>query len=862
MNGEMSSRLRVTIDGKFFRLGAKKFCVKGVTYGPFAPDAAGEQFGTPEQARRDFELISELGANTLRIYYGPPRWFLDLAHSFGLKLLVDIPWSKHLCFLEDERHREGAFEAVRQAVRQCAGHPAVFAFSVVNEIPSDIARWSGAGDVGEFLDDLVDAAKEIDPHCLCTMGNYPPTEFLRPRNLDFLTFNVYLHQQRPLENYLARLQMIADTKPIMLGEFGLDSIREGEAHKCEVLSWQIETAYRGGLAGAFVYAFTDDWFKDGVQITDWQFGLVTRDRQRKPSFEVVKEKFAVAPYFPLSAYPRVSVVVASYNGGKTLKACLESLEHLNYPDYEVVLVDDGSTDNSQQIAANYPKIKNIRQPNMGLSVARNTGIHAATGEIVAFTDSDCRADEDWLYYLIGDLLNSKFTGIGGHNFLPPEDSPTATCVMASPGGPAHVMLTDRLAEHIPGCNMAFYRWALLEIEGFDPIYRKAGDDVDVCWRLMQRGYRIGFSSAGFVWHYRRSTVQAYLKQQQGYGEAEALLIRKHPEYFNSVGGSIWHGRIYTSSKFGIETSKPIIYHGVFGSGFFQTLYTPTPTMALMMATSLEYHVLVTVPLLVLSVPFRDLLSLGVASALISIATCIVAGFQAEIPKNKRLWWSKPLVAALFFLQPIYRGYARYKSRLSLKQTPPAPPDARVAATELREKGETLDVVEYWAGHWVERLDFLGVLLRRLDDQGWQNKTDAGWSEYDVEIYGSRWAYLQLMTVAEPHGGGRQLFRVRLQTRWSLLAKVAFFSALAFELLIIGFVGTTIPWLWLLLLLQVLLAWFLEVEQRDLQRLIIAMMDDIARQKGLYKIDNAAKKKAAELEAAKFAPKAIEPKPGS
>ncbi len=848
MSDENHAQHRVTVDGKFFRLGSRKFHVKGVTYGPFKPDATGHPFASPEQTRQDFGLARELGANVLRIYNTPPRWFLDLAQEFGLRLLIDIPWNKHLCFLEKDEHRDGALKTVRDCIRQCGGHASVFAFSIVNEIPSDIARWSGASEVEDFLDELIDAAKEIDPGCLCTMGNYPPTEFLRPKNLDFLTFNVYLHQPKPFENYLARLQMIADAKPVMLGEFGMDSLREGEAHKCETLAWQIELAFRAGMAGAIVYAFTDDWFKDGVQINDWQFGVVTISRERKDSFEVVKKKFAEAPYFPLAASPKVSVVVASYNGAKTLKSCLDSLSRLNYPDYEVILVDDGSTDTTQNIAANYPKIRNIKQVNLGLSVARNTGIHAATGEIVAFTDSDCRADEDWLYYLIGDLLNSKFTGIGGHNFLPPEDSLTAACVMTSPGGPAHVMLTDRLAEHIPGCNMAFYRWALLEIDGFDPIYRKAGDDVDVCWRLMQRGYRIGFSSAGFVWHYRRSTVQAYLKQQQGYGEAEALLVRKHPEYFNSVGGSIWHGRIYTASKFGVETRKPIIYHGVWGSGFFQTLYTPLPAMALMMATSLEYHVLVTLPLLVLSVPFRDLLPLGIVSALVSIATCAVAGFQADLPRNKRRWWSHPLIALLFFLQPIYRGYARYKGRLILKQTPPAPTEA-LAALELKDKGEPLDTIEYWVETWADRVEFLQGILARLDEQGWQNKADAGWSEYDIEIYGSRWAYLQLTSVAEPHNAGRQLFRVRLKTKWSLLAKVAFFSALALELLVIGFVATELPWLWMLLLVQVVFAWFLEVEQRDFQRLIIAIVDRVAQRKGLYKIDNEAKRQAAARKAA-------------
>src|SRR5580704_9778963 len=244
--------------------------------------------------------------------------------------------------------------------------------------------------------------------------------------------------------------------------------------------------------------------------------------------------FRLAPYFPLARHPRVSVVVASYQAERTLKACLDSLERLNYPDYEVILVDDGSTDSTPQIAAAHPQIRCLRHPqNLGLSVARNTGIEAATGEIIAFTEADCRADEDWLYHLVGDLLDSEFAGIGGPNLLPPDDSSVAAAVLVSPGGPAHVMLTDREAEHIPGCNMAFYKWALDGIGGFDPIFTKAGDDVDICWRLQQAGQKIGFSPAAFVWHFRRSNVGAYLKQQQGYGDAEALLVRKHPENFNS-----------------------------------------------------------------------------------------------------------------------------------------------------------------------------------------------------------------------------------------------------------------------------------------------------------------------------------------
>ena len=72
---------RVTVDGKFFRLGDGKFFPKGVSYGPFAPNADFEPFASPEQTARDFVQIRELNANVIRVYYVPPRWLLNLAAS-------------------------------------------------------------------------------------------------------------------------------------------------------------------------------------------------------------------------------------------------------------------------------------------------------------------------------------------------------------------------------------------------------------------------------------------------------------------------------------------------------------------------------------------------------------------------------------------------------------------------------------------------------------------------------------------------------------------------------------------------------------------------------------------------------------
>lgn len=826
--------VRVVLDGKFFRLGAAKFPVKGVTYGPFAPNSRREMFPEPEQARRDLDQIRELGANLLRVYYVPPHWLLDLAHQHGLKLLVDVPWPKHLCFLDSAALQREARDAVRQAVAECRGHPAVFAFSVVNEIPADIVRWSGPARIEAFIDELVEEAKRADPACLCTFTSFPPTEFLNPSSIDFLCFNVYLHDRPAFEGYLARLQMLADSKPLVLSEFGMDSFREGEAAQAEFLGWQIEAGFRGGLAGAVVFSYTDDWFRGEMQIEDWAFGLTTRDRRPKPAFRAVQEAYAVAPHFPLARVPRVSVVVASYNGGRTLQTCLESLSRLNYPDYEVILVDDGSTDNTQEIARRFENVCTIHHNNRGLSSARNTGLAVATGEVIAYTDSDCRADEDWLYYLISDLLKDGFVGIGGHNFLPPEDSLVAAAVMTSPGGPAHVMLTDREAEHIPGCNMAFFKWGLAEIGGFDPIFRKAGDDVDVCWRLQQRGYRIGFSPAGFVWHYRRSTVQGYLQQQNGYGEAETLLARKHPEYFNSIGRSIWRGRLYAPAKPGVIVEPSIIYHGLFGSGFFQKLYTPAPSFALMLCTSLEYHVLVTAPLFVVSAAFPLLLPLAVTSLGISLAVCGVAAAQAQMPKSKRRFWSRPLVALLFLMQPVERGLARYKASLTARSRFRRR-DRRGDRLKTRFGTSPPEILRYWSKGSVDRYAFLATVLSQLAAEEWQARADTGWSEHDIEILGNRWSHVRLTTTSEELHQGKRNILCRLEPRWSLLAKVLFWGLLGAELFVIGLTAPFQPWIWMLLLSLPLVTWFMEFAQAALLETLAVLLDETAEGLGLVKL---------------------------
>src|SRR5882672_9612713 len=106
---------------------------------------------------------------------------------------------------------------------------------------------------------------------------------------------------------------LAVDRPLVLTEFGVDSMRLGEEEQRRILSWQIHSALEAGVAGTFVFAWTDEWFTGGHLIEDWAFGLVDRERQPKPSLGEITGQYLGALPPKLPRYPRVSVVVCAYN---------------------------------------------------------------------------------------------------------------------------------------------------------------------------------------------------------------------------------------------------------------------------------------------------------------------------------------------------------------------------------------------------------------------------------------------------------------------------------------------------------------------------------------------------------------------
>lgn len=762
--------IRPKITGKFITVNNEKFYVKGVTYGTFQPDAEGIQFPPREIIEMDFYLMALYGINTIRTYTTPPVYLLDIALKNGLKVMIGLPWEQHITFLDSPERISSILNKVKQYVSSCVNHPAILCYAIGNEIPAPIVRFYGNKKIEAFLHRLYKVVKKIDPEGLVTYVNYPTTEYLHLPFLDFDCFNVYLETKEKLESYLQRLHNLTGDRPLLLAEIGLDSMRNGEEEQAEVLDWQIRTILAKGCAGCFVFAWTDEWWRGGFEIEDWDFGLVDRQRNPKPALHTVTKVFSQVFHWNEKELPFISVVVCSYNGSATIKDCMEGLQKIDYPKYEVIVVNDGSTDNLVEIVNKYP-VKLISTKNMGLSNARNTGMIEAKGEIVAYIDDDAWPDPQWLRYLAYAYQTTTHAGIGGPNLAPDDDGPIATCVANSPGGPVHVLLTDEMAEHTPGCNMSFRKEVLLEIGGFDPVYRAAGDDVDICWRIQHTGRTIGFHPSAFVWHHRRNSIKTYWKQQKGYGKAEALLEAKWPEKYNGFGHLSWSGRIYGNGiTLPIKLKKDKIFHGIWGSAPFQSVYQQAPDFISCIPLMPEWNLLLFFLgfLSILGLSWSPLLWVLPFFLLAHIIVFIQAGISATKSlatnrfRNKRHYLKYlGLTTLLHILQPIARLYGRIAHGL-------APWRKRGSNNfENRFLWRTKLNLIYWSESWKSSEKWLEEIETNLIKSRARVKRGGQYDKWDLHVTCGFFSSSRGLLTIEEHGGGKQLLRFKCVPKYSL-----------------------------------------------------------------------------------------------
>jgi glycosyltransferase involved in cell wall biosynthesis len=232
------------------------------------------------------------------------------------------------------------------------------------------------------------------------------------------------------------------------------------------------------------------------------------------------------------AAPAVSVIMPTYNRASYVGEAIDHLLELDSPlgGFEIVVVDDGSRDNTADVLAAYEQLPNVRvlhRINGGPAAARNTGIGASRGEVLAFTDDDCRPIKEWLTHLLASLESTKAAGVGGRT-IPASATSLVSRFVARRHLSELPNAVDGEVRWLVTCNAAFHREALLAVGGFDESYPvPGGEDTDLCSRLRGAGYRLGVAPDALVRHdHTWRSVRQFADTWYRYGRGDARHLRR------------------------------------------------------------------------------------------------------------------------------------------------------------------------------------------------------------------------------------------------------------------------------------------------------------------------------------------------
>ncbi len=235
----------------------------------------------------------------------------------------------------------------------------------------------------------------------------------------------------------------------------------------------------------------------------------------------------------------ISVIIPTYNRKDELETLLHSLSTQTFPanHCEIIVVDDGSTDGTPEWFLEHKDRFNLpisffAQVRGGPGAARNAGMEKAKGDLFAFTDTDCIAQPEWLTSLIKPFSSEKVGAVGGSEIINDNDPLLMRCfhyLMTAPltTGGLRGKRGKRLANFYPRTfNMAISREVYQETGGFKPLFQ--AEDIELSYRIKQKGFKLVYEASARVYHKRRSTVAQFVRQLFNMGKARVTLARLHP----------------------------------------------------------------------------------------------------------------------------------------------------------------------------------------------------------------------------------------------------------------------------------------------------------------------------------------------
>ncbi len=208
-----------------------------------------------------------------------------------------------------------------------------------------------------------------------------------------------------------------------------------------------------------------------------------------------------------------SVIIIARNSSRTIKECINSLKSQSLPPSEILVVDNGSTDLTSEIALKTGATV-VSEPIPGRGRARNRGIMSARSKMVAFIDSDATADKDWLKHLVAHITERNVAGVNSNIYASNADRLIPRLI--------DLILRDK-PPHGTGCVL--YRRDVLHEVGMYNESLRAAEDVEIAWRIIRKGYKIEFEPKAIVYHRHPETLGKFLYQQYDFGRW-SLIARK------------------------------------------------------------------------------------------------------------------------------------------------------------------------------------------------------------------------------------------------------------------------------------------------------------------------------------------------
>lgn len=244
--------------------------------------------------------------------------------------------------------------------------------------------------------------------------------------------------------------------------------------------------------------------------------------------------------------PEISVIVCGRNSEKFIEECIESIMQQEFKDFELIVVDDYSADKTKEKIKELQKKHSIRlielKEHKGISKARNHGIKAAQGKFIAFIDSDCIAEKDWLKELKKGFEENTVS-VGGPNIVPANASQKEKIfdellLLISGLGSNYVKNSKEITEakHNPSCNSMYSKEILEKMNGFNEKL-SSNEDPELDFRINKTGKKIKFNPKAVVFHHRKDSAGKIFSQAFWFGLGRTQAMKLHfgmTEYYRII----------------------------------------------------------------------------------------------------------------------------------------------------------------------------------------------------------------------------------------------------------------------------------------------------------------------------------------